>query len=61
VLPPTNAARKVIKGSRWLLLKYKAAITREEDRVRLEDLPDAKRNQVKGYVLKEDLKQPWEY
>jgi transposase len=56
-----NAARTVIKGSRWLLLRNKANIIRVEDRVRLYDLLDANRNLMIVYVLKEDLKQLWQY
>lgn len=56
-----NAARKVIKGSRWLLLRNRKNIHRTEDRIRLYDLLDANRNLMKAYVLKEDLKQLWSY
>lgn len=56
-----KAARKVIKGSRWLLLKNKSNIKRQEDRVRLEELLAANRNLMVVYVLKEDLKQLWQY
>lgn len=56
-----DAARKVIKGSRWLLLRNKDNIKRQEDRIRLSDLLAANRNLMVVYVLKEDLKQLWRY
>lgn len=54
-------ARKVVKGSRWLLLKNKKNVTREKDRVRLKELLDANKALLKVYVLKDDLKQLWNY
>lgn len=54
-------ARKVIKGSRWLLLRNRDNIEREEDRVRLDELLAANRTLLKVYVLKEDLKELWDY
>jgi transposase len=54
-------ARKVIKGSRWLLLKNADNITKEEDRVRLAELLKANRKLAAVYVLKDDLKQLWDY
>lgn len=56
-----DKARKVIKGSRWLLLRNKDNIKRQEDRIRLHDLLAANRNLMVAYVLKEDLKQLWQY
>lgn len=52
-----NRARKVIKGSRWLLLRSKRNIEGVDDRIRLYDLLEANRNLMKVYELKEDLKQ----
>lgn len=60
-LADDNAARKVIKGSRWLLLRNKCNIKREKDRIRLYDLLQANRNLMKVYILKDDLKQLWVY
>jgi transposase len=54
-------ARKVIKGSRWLLLRNRDNIEREEDRVRLDELLAANRSLMKAYVLKDDLKRLWDY
>lgn len=53
--------RKVIKGSRWLLLRNKRNLMRQEDRIRLYDLLQANKSLMKVYVLKEDLKRLWEY
>ena len=54
-------ARRVIKGSRWLLLRNKENLTRPEDRVRLAELLDANRALLAVYVLKDDLKQLWDF
>jgi transposase len=54
------AARKVIKGVRWLLLRNRGNVTRE-DRVRLDELLAANRRLAAVYVLKDDLKHLWEY
>lgn len=51
----------MIKGSRWLLLRNKRNIESQDDRIRLYDLLDANRNLMKVYVLKEDLKQLWDF
>jgi transposase len=54
-------ARQVVKGARWLLLRNKENIPREEDRLRLSELLAANRALMKVYVLKDDLKQLWDY
>lgn len=54
-------ARKVIKGSRWLLLRNADNIEKQEDRVRLAELLKANRALMKVYVLKDDLKELWTY
>ncbi len=54
-------ARKLIKGSRWLLLKNAGNITEEKDRVRLAELLKANRKLMTVYVLKDDLKELWSY
>lgn len=54
-------ARKLIKGSRWLLLKNAENIVREEDRVRLAELLKANRKLAAVYLLKDDLKELWTY
>ncbi len=50
-------ALKVIKGSRWLLLRNRENIERDEDRVRLDELLAANRKLMTVYVLKDDLKE----
>jgi transposase len=54
-------ARKVIKGSRWLLLRNRDNLTRPQDRVRLNELLQANRALLAVYLLKEDLKHLWRY
>lgn len=54
-------ARKLIKGARWLLLRNRQNIQKEEDRVRLEELLAANRRLAAVYLLKDDLKQLWAY
>jgi transposase len=54
-------ARKVIKGSRWLLLRNRTSLTRRKDRVRLAELLSANRKLMRVYVLKDDLKHLWDY
>jgi transposase len=53
--------RKVIKGSRWLLLRNRTSLPRKEDRVRLDELLAANRKLATVYVLKDDLKHLWDY
>ena len=55
-----KAARKVIKGSRWLLLRNRSNVS-TSDRVRLDELLQANRKLLKVYVLKDDLKHLWDY
>jgi len=54
-------ARKVIKSSRWLLLRNYENIKREEDRVKLSELLRANRKLMTVYVLKDDIKALWDY
>ena len=56
-----RAARRLVKGSRWLLLRNRENVTREADRVRLRELLAANRALMITYVLKEDLKELWSY
>lgn len=56
-----KAARKVVKGSRWLLLRNRENVTSPQDRVRLQELLNANRRLLTVYLLKEDLKHLWEY
>jgi transposase len=59
--PTTRARRRVIKGTRWLLLRNRANVTRAADRIRLRELLRANRALFLVYVLKDDLKQLWTY
>jgi transposase len=54
-------ARKVVKGSRWLLLRNRSNIERKADRVKLDELLAANRRLMTVYVLKDDLKHLWDY
>ena len=54
-------ARQVVKGSRWLLLKNRENVTKEEERIRLSELLKANRALSKVYVLGADLRQLWDY
>ena len=57
----TRDARRVIKGARWLLLRNRASLRTQDERVRLRDLLRANRALFTVYVLKDDLKQLWQY
>lgn len=54
-------ARKVVKGSRWLLLRNADNLKHPQDRVRLEELLAANRKLATVYILKDDLKSLWDY
>ncbi len=54
-------ARRLVKGSRWLLLRNRENVTREADQVRLNELLAANRALMIAYVLKDDLKELWCY
>jgi len=54
-------ARHLVKGSRWLLLRNRENVTREADQVRLSELLAANRALLTVYVLKDDLKELWDY
>jgi transposase len=53
--------RKLVKGSRWLLLRNYHNIEKPDDRVRLKELLAANRKLATVYILKDDLKRLWEY
>jgi transposase len=55
-----RAARRVIKGTRWLLLKNREHVA-PADRVRLDELLEANRALFIVYVLKDDLKRLWHF
>jgi len=56
-----RAARRLVKGSRWLLLRNRENVTVPQDRVRLNELLAANRALFTVYVLKDDLKALWDY
>lgn len=56
-----RALRRVIKGTRWLLLRNRANVTTRRDRVRLREVLAANRRLWVVYVLKDALKQLWRY
>jgi transposase len=56
-----RAARKVVKSSRWLLLRNRDNLASDRDRVRLNELLDANQALMTVYLLKEDLKALWRY
>lgn len=58
--PAIRARRRLIKGTRWVLLRNKANLTRA-DRVRLQDVLAANRHLWVVYVLKDALKALWRY
>lgn len=53
-------ARKVIRDSRWLLLRNSKNV-KGDDMLRLQELLDANKNLFTVYLLKEDLKQLWRF
>jgi transposase len=57
----TRARRRVIKGTRWLLLRNRENLTNPADRIRLRELLQANRALFVVYVLKDDLKQLWRF
>lgn len=59
--PSVVAARRVIKGTRWLLLRNWTNLATPADRVRLTELLRVNRPLYIAYVLKDDLKQLWRY
>jgi transposase len=56
-----RAARRVIKGARWLLLKRRENLQGPQERVRLRELLEANEALMTAYLLKEDLKRLWRY
>ena len=53
--------RKVIKSSRWLLLRNRENLRGQEQTVHLDELLAANQSLMTVYVLKEDLKRLWRY
>ena len=58
--PAIRARRRVIKGTRWVLLRNKTTLTRPERR-RLKEVLAANRHLWVVYVLKDALKDLWRY
>jgi transposase len=58
---PTRDRRRVIKGTRWLLLRNREHLRTHTERVRLRELLRANRALFTVYVLKDDLKQLWRF
>jgi transposase len=56
-----GADRKLLKGSRWLLLRNQENIVRQEDRIRLQELLKSNRSLAKVYIMKDDLKALWPF
>lgn len=59
-LSDDKPARKVVKGSRWLLLRNRENV-KPQDRVKLDELLRANRKLATVYLLKDDLKHLWDY
>jgi len=57
----TRARRRVIKGTRWLLLRNRENVTSLRDRVRLREVLAANRALWVVYILKDALNQLWRY
>lgn len=55
----TRDLRRVIKGTRWLLLKNPENLNGRQEQIRLRELLDANEALFISYVLKEDLKRLW--
>jgi transposase len=56
-----RAARRVVKSSRWLLLRNRDSLKSAAQQVQLDELLAANQALMTAYVLKEDLKQLWRY
>lgn len=54
-------ARRVIKGSRWLLLRQRSSLKSRADRIRLDELLSANRRLMTAYVLRDELRHLWTY
>jgi transposase len=54
-------ARHVVKSARWLLLRNRSSLKSPEQHIRLDELLAANQSLMTVYVLREDLKQLWQY
>ena len=53
--------RKLVKGSRWLLLRNPSNITRPEDRQQLDELLEINKELSLVYIMKEHLNHLWRF
>ena len=56
-----QAQRKLIKGSRWLLLRNPKSIIRKKDRQYLDDLLNINKELARMYIMKEHLNYLWHH
>jgi transposase len=56
-----KAARKLVKGSKWLLLANRENLAGRSQRVRLKELLEANQALMTVYLLRDDLKRLWGY
>ena len=56
-----KAARKLVKGSKWLLLANRENLAGPSKRVRLKELLEANQALMTVYLLRDDLKRLWGY
>jgi transposase len=56
-----RAARRLVKGSRWLLLRNADNVTNPADQVRLSELLAANRALLTVYIMRDELKALWDY
>lgn len=54
-------ARAFVKGARWLLLRNRENLQREEERIRLNDLLEANKDLATVYVFKDHFKRLWSF
>ncbi len=56
-----KAARKLVKGSKWLLLANRENLAGPPQRIRLKELLEANQALMTVYLLRDDLKRLWGY
>jgi len=56
----TETDKKVIKGSRWILLKNQENL-KDSERIRLDELLAVNKNLAAVYILKDELKAIWQH
>lgn len=60
-LKQDKETRRVVKGAKWLLLRNWENLPDEDAKVRLNELLEANQALMTVYLLKDDLKQLWDY